>query len=361
MGVDHQREEGFSIFVFYMRSEIYSRDIVFPRKFQLECSENGKYGKFTIMPLQKGFGVTVGNILRRTLLSSIRGVAVDSLKIEDVKHEYSTIDGVKQNVSEIIFNIRHIVFKTDLDNLTLNLSVKGPKKVYASDFSLPSGVEIVNGDKFLFEIMADRTINLQIKLVAGIGDVLIHQAEQQNLEAILLDKHFSPVVNVATSITQTRVDKQTDYDKLVVEVETNGSISAEEAFKVSITILSNFLMAISECQCKMYEQQENVNAKIESETNENGFNYNLFRRIDDLELSVRSLNCLKNDGIECLGDLVIKNENDMLKTPNFGRKSLNELKQILSQMKLKFGMNIEWPPKDRATLEAEAKRYFDGE
>ena len=344
-----------------MKGEIYSRDIVFPKRFESECSGDGKYGKITIYPLQHGFGTTIGNLLRRTLLSSIRGIAIDTLKICDVKHEYSTIEGVKQNVSEIIFNLRHVVFSSELDSAVLNCSVKGPKKVYASDIVLPAGVSIINSDKFLFEITTNKTIDFTISLVAGIGDVFVYQNEQQNLDSISLDKHFSPVVNVSMEIQQTRVDKRTDYDKLVLEITTNGSIRADETFKVAITILTNFLMSISECQCNMYNRKKEEKNNSTSELNDNKFNYNLFRKIEDLELSVRSLNCLKSDGIVYLGDLAVREESDMLRTPNFGRKSLNELKQILSQMQLKFGMNIEWPPKDKEILEAQAQKFFDGE
>ena len=340
---------------FIMKSEVYSSGVVFPKSFQVEATDDGSVAKITISPLQKGFGVTIGNIFRRTLLSSIRGIAIDTLKIDDAKHEYSTIEGIKQSVPEIIFNLRHIVFASDLEKATIDVSVKGPRKVYASDIKLPTGIKIVNQNIFLFEITSDRVVNFAITLVSGIGDIFVYQSEQQNIDAIELDKHFSPVLNVATSVLPVRVDKQTDYDKLVLEVKTNGSISAEEAFKMSNTILINFLTSINECQFKMYNQTAE-NKTNDGINGDSGFNYNLLRRIDDLELSVRSLNCLKNDGVEYLGDLVIKNENDI-----FGRKSLNELKQILAQMKLKFGMNIEWPPKDIKALEIEAQEYFDGE
>lgn len=345
-----------------MGIEIYSKNIVFPKKFQVEMDESGKHGKFTVYPLQKGFGVTVGNILRRTMLSSIRGIAIDTLKISDAQHEYSVISGVKEEVAEIIYNLRRIVFASEMDSFNLKFSVKGPKKVYASDIKLPMGASIVNPNLYLFEITTERTVELEMHLIAGIGDIFVNQAEQQTIDSIPLDKHFSPVLNVAVSISQTRVDKQTDYDKLVLDVDTNGAVSAENAFKVAVSILSNFLSSISDVQEKMYLNVENSESTSNMiATDESGYNYNLLRKIDDLELSVRSQNCLKSDGIEYIGDLVVRNENDMLRTPNFGRKSLNELKQLLSQMKLKFGMNIEWPPKDMKALQAEAKKFFEGE
>ena len=344
-----------------MQSLVYSKDIVFPNKFQSELSADGSYGKFVISPLQQGFGTTIGNILRRTLLSSIRGIAIDTLKIADAKHEYSTIEGVKEDVPTIIFNLRHIVFASNNDRNVIKTSITGPKKVFAKDLSLVNDVKIINGDHFLFEITTDKTIDIELELVAGIGDIFVNQAESQSLSAINLDKHFSPVLNVSCLVSQTRVDNRTDYDKLTIEVKTNGSINAEDALKTSVAILNNFLNAISETQVKMYQNNVISSKNVENEVNDSGFNYNLFRKIDDLELSVRSQNCLKSDGIELLGDLVIRNENDMLKTPNFGRKSLNELKSILSQYNLKFGMDIEWPMKNQNDLIIEAQKYFDGE
>ena len=345
-----------------MESAVYSKDIVFPNKFQAELSDDKSYGKFVISPLQQGFGTTIGNILRRTLLSSIRGVTIDSLKIADVKHEYSVIDGVKEDVPTIIFNLRHIVFSSALDKNTIKVSFQGPKKVYASDLPVVNDLKIVNKDHFLFEITANKTIDMELDLVAGIGDVFVNQAEQQSLTEIYLDKHFSPVLNVACLVSNTQFNGRTDYEKLTLEVKTNGSISAEDAFKTSVAVLTNFLNAISDTQMKMYQNNfVGAGEKVVNESSESGINYNLFRRIDDLELSVRSANCLKNDGIEFLGDLVVRNENDMLRTPNFGRKSLNELKSILNQYHLKFGMEIEWPMKNQNEMIAEAQQYFDGE
>lgn len=339
-----------------MSNEIYSKEIVFPRKFQIDASKDGSFAKIAVFPLQQGFGVTVGNILRRTLLSSIRGVVIDKIRITNAVHEYCTIDGIKENVCDIIYNIRRIVFSSDKDNAVLKISVKGPKKVYASDIIQNADVKVINPEHFLFEITTDRQIDLEMHLCAGIGDVFVSQDTSQNIDMISLDKHFSPVLNVAVSVSQTRVDNRTDYDKLILEIKTNGSISAEDSFKKAVSILTNFLMAIDNSQEKMFSDAPNEEIKIERQGD---VNYNLFRKIDELELSVRSLNCLKNDGVDYVGDLVKKQETDMMRTPNFGRKSLNELKRMLADMNLTFGMDIEWPPKDFQKMLLEAKKYFN--
>ena len=339
-----------------MISEVYSKDIVFPRKFQIKQSEDGSYAKISVFPLQQGFGITIGNVLRRTLLSSIRGVVIDKVRISDVVHEYATIDGVKENVCDIIYNLRRIVFSSNAESSNLTLTVNGPKKVYASDIKLNPDVKIINPNQFLFEITTNREIVIDMELCAGIGDVFISQENSQNIDTISLDKHFSPVLNVSTSVSQTRVDNRIDYDKLDLEITTNGSITAEESFRMSISILTNFLMAIDETHDKLYNNSKEQDDKFETKSD---INYNLFRKIDDLELSVRSLNCLKNDGVEYIGDLVKKQETDMMKTPNFGRKSLNELKRMLNDMNLSFGMDIEWPPKNLQEILANAKKYLN--
>ena len=340
-----------------MVSEVYGRDIVFPKNYKVSASEDGSYAKISVFPLQQGFGVTVGNVLRRVLLSSIRGIAIDRMKITDAVHEYSTIDGVKENVCDIIYNLRRVVFASSKDFFNATISVNGPKKVYASDIKFGPDVKIINPDHYLFEITTDRTIDIELELRAGIGDVFIHQENSQTLGMISFDKHFSPVLNVGLSVTQTRVDDRTDYDNLVLDVKTNGSITAEESFKMAVSILTNFLMSISDAKQRMYNS---VCEKSVAAEKKSGVNYNLFRKVSELELSVRSLNCLKNDNVEYIGDLVKKQEADMMRMPNFGRKSLNELKRILADMNLSFGMDIEWPPKNLYEMVAEAKKFFSG-
>lgn len=335
-----------------MVSKVYSEQIVFPNKYQIEAQDNGNFAKISVYPLQKGFGTTIGNIFRRTLLSSIRGVVVDKIKIDGVAHEFSTIDGVMQNVCEIVYNLKRVVFKTDLEEVKLSLEVKGPKKVFASDIKLPSNVEIINPDHFLFEITSNEVVKIELMLCAGIGDKL--SSTETEIGTIEFDKHFSPVLNVASHVLQATVGDVVDYDKLVLEIKTNGSITAEESFKMATSILSNFISSIDNINCNMLKT-ENV---VQQVANSEKINYNLFRRIADLELSVRSLNCLRSENIEYLGDLVAKKEIDMIKLPNFGRKSLNELKTLLHNMNLYFGMDINWPPKNFKELELEAKKYI---
>jgi DNA-directed RNA polymerase subunit alpha len=357
MDADLLKEEEFSFNIFMQLT--YNKDLVFPKKFESELSDNGLDGKFIIYPLQKGFGTTIGNSLRRILLSSIRGVVISEIKIEGVNNEFTTIENVVQDVTEIIFNLKKIVLKTDLESGSLKLVAKGPKVVTAADILLPSGVTLINQQQFLFELIAEKEIVIELKFKAGIGDEFVDlESGEQNFQSIKLDCHFSPVRNVNFSVTDTRVDNKTDYDKLTINIATNGGILAEDAFIHAISIFSNFLFAITEVKNNIYTSQ--VADKIE-EAEVMKYNYNLLRRTEDLELSVRSQNCLKSENINYVGDLVLKSEADMLKTPNFGRKSLTELKQVLGQMSLKFGMDIEWPPKDITVLLEEAKRYFESE
>ena len=217
-------------------------------------------------------------------------------------------------------------------------------------------IEIVNPKQFLFEIVSDRTIDVEFDIISGIGYMFVSRDEERQIGSILLDKHFSPVLNVGVEVCQTMVNNRTDYDKLVLEIKTNGSITAEDAFKMSVSILSNFLCAIDNAQNNMLKVDD---SDKQGNVEKTDFNYNLMRRVKDLELSVRSLNCLCNEGITFIGDLVCRNELDMLKTPNFGRKSLNELKEILGNMGLSFGMDIEWPLPNMAEMEAKAKGYFE--
>lgn len=340
---------------------MYSDNLLFPKKidYKIDSScKDGSRSKVVVFPLQKGFGTTIGNVMRRVLLSSVGGLAVESVSINGVSHEYSNIEGVKQGVPEIVYNLKRVVFKSSNEVSECSLSLQGPKKVYASDIALPAGLSVVNGDLFLFEIVDSVSVDMKIKVVAGVGDTFIDYDDknfQQELGTIYLDKHFSPVLNVSFSVENANYEGgSSSCDKLILDIKTNGSITAEEAFKTAVSILRNFISSIDDLNLNIVSNRKNVANDSEVEQ----YNYNLLRRVEDLELSVRSLNCLQNDGIRYLGDLVTKSEVDMLKTPNFGRKSLNEIKALLSKNGLSFGMNIEWPPKNMSELLLEADKYL---
>ena len=340
---------------------VYSDNLIFPKKIDYKVDplcQNGSRSKVVVFPLQNGFGTTIGNIMRRVLLSSIGGLAVDSINIDGISQEYSNIDGVKQSVPEIVYNFRRVVFKSSNDNAECRLSLKGPKKVYASDIILPAGSSVVNGDLFLFEIVDAVDVNITIKVVAGVGDVFVDY-DDKNVERdpgfIYLDKHFSPVLNVSSVVENANYEgSSTACDKLILDIKTNGSITAEDAFRTAVSILRNFISSIDDLNLNIVSNRKNV----KNEDTANQYNYNLLRKVEDLELSVRSLNCLQNDGVKYLGDLVVKSEQDMLKTPNFGRKSLNEIKALLVKNGLSFGMDIEWPPKNMGELLADAEKYL---
>ena len=340
---------------------VYSDNLIFPKKIDYKVDplcQNGSRSKVVVFPLQNGFGTTIGNIMRRVLLSSIGGLAVDSINIDGISQEYSNIDGVKQGVPEIVYNFRRVVFKSTNDSGECRLSLKGPKKVYASDIILPAGLSVVNGDLFLFEIVDAVSIDIKIRVVAGIGDVFVDY-DDKNAERepgfIYLDKHFSPVLNVSSVVESANYEgSSTACDKLVLDIKTNGSLTAEDAFRTAVSILKNFIGSIDDLNLNIASNRKNVT----NEDISNQYNYNLLRKVEDLELSVRSLNCLQNDGIRYLGDLVKRSEPDMLKTPNFGRKSLNEIKALLAKNGLSLGMDIEWPPKNMSELLAEADKYL---
>lgn len=337
----------------------YSKEIVFPGKFTSEVIRDGVCSKITISPMQPGFGHTIGNSLRRILLSAISGVAISEVTIENIDHDFSVIPGVQQDVPEIIYNLRKVIIKSKSDSGILKLNITGPKKVLAKDIEQASDIEIINPDHFLFEVSAGSSVSMQMKFISGVGDYFIDENEPQTLGVIKLDRHFSPVTNVSFTVSDTRVNKRTDYDKLTLTIETNGSITPEESMSAACSVMFGFLTAITEVNRDIFASQV-ASDSIFPEKKPKDFNLNLLRRIDELDLSVRSFNCLKNDNVVYVGDLVSRSEYDMLRTPNFGRKSLNEIKQVLTNMGLHLGMDIKWPPEDFDNLLREVKRRFDG-
>ncbi len=297
-------------------------------------------------PLTRGYGHTLGNALRRVMLSSISGFAVTSVKIEGILHEYSSIDGVKEDVLDIIMNLKSLaITKDDSSPCTLKLNISGTGPVYAGSLEVPSGVKIVNKDLLICTVNKDCSINMQIGIECGRGYNSAEKMKKSNeniVGSIAVDAIFSPVKSVSYKVENARVGQVTDFDRLILDIETNGSISPQDAVGVAAKILQEQLKVFINFDVSQYE------SKVEELSDDQiDFNRNLIKTIDELELSVRSYNCLKNENIIYVGDLVSRSEGEMLKTANFGRKSLNELKENLNVMGLSFGMKLtNWPPKN---------------
>ena len=305
---------------------------------------------FVIEPLENGMATTLGNALRRVLLSSLQGAAVSSLKIEGVVHEYSSIPGVREDVSDLILNVKQIAIKYGgTDRKKMNLKVTGPCSVTAGMIEVPHDVEIINSDLVLCTL--DKNAKLNIEFHVGTGKGYISADENRKAETPLgvipIDSIFSPVKRVIFRAENSRVGSETEYDKLHLTIQTNGTLSPELALGFSAKILQD--------QLQTFISFNDIEEADDAEEEKLPFDINLLRRVDDLELSVRSQNCLKNDNITYIGDLVVKTEAEMLKTPNFGRKSLNEIKELLSSMNLRFGMEVSaWPPEN---VEELLKKY----
>ncbi|MCE3255507.1 MAG: DNA-directed polymerase, alpha subunit/40 kD subunit [Rickettsiaceae bacterium] len=307
-------------------------------------------------PFERGFGDTLGNALRRVLLSSIAGFAATSIKIDGVLHEYGVIDGVKEDVINIIMNIKSLAInKPDASPCTLKLSANKPGPVLAGSIEVNNGAEIINKDLVICTLNKDAKIDIQINVECGKGYVAVDQGRKTegNLGLIAIDSMFSPIKRVSYKVENARVGQITDYDKLIMEIDTNGTITPQDALGVAAKIIQEQLEVFVN-----FDVSKIVDVKKDSGS-EPEFNKNLLKTIDELELSVRSYNCLKNENIIYVGDLVIRTESEMLKTSNFGRKSLNELKDNLKLMGLSFGMKLpNWPPKNIEEL-AKAKSKND--
>ena len=294
-------------------------------------------------PLESGYGQTLGNMLRRVLLSSIRGAAVTSIMIEGVTHEFTSIPGVIEDVTEIILNIKQLALKlNDVENTKIYLKSSGPKKLTAADLDCGAHVEVLNKDLHICTIDSKASISIIMNVSEGKGFVpaSLNAKEDMPIGTIAVDSFFSPVKRVSFKVENSRVGQVTDYDKLIMSIETNGSVIPEDSVAYAARIIDE--------QLKMFinfdEPEEERDVVIPEESS---LNINLLRKVEELELSVRSANCLKNDEIVYIGDLVQKSESEMLRTPNFGRKSLNEIKEVLTSMSLELGMKIEgWPPEN---------------
>ncbi|MDH4133828.1 MAG: DNA-directed RNA polymerase subunit alpha [Gammaproteobacteria bacterium] len=299
------------------------------------------HAKITLEPLERGFGYTLGNALRRILLSSMPGAAIVEARIEGVLHEYSAIEGVQEDVIEILLNLKTIALRMQgsRPEATLKLAKKGPGKVTAGDIQLDHGVEVVNPDHHICSLTKNGSISMEMKIVRGRGYQPVTARTQEEGRAIgvmQLDASFSPIRRVSYTVENARVEQRTDLDKLIIDIETNGVIDPEEAVRRAANILQDQISIFVELK------SPETTAVLAPEPNVNPL---LLRPVDDLELTVRSANCLKAENIFYIGDLVQRTENDLLKTPNLGKKSLTEIKDVLASHQLSLGMKLEnWPP-----------------
>jgi len=316
--------------------------------------EQGVYhARVVLEPFERGFGHTLGNALRRILLSSMPGCAIVEVEIEGVLHEYSAIEGVQEDVIDILLNLKGISFVLEgRDEVTLMLNKKGPGVVLAGDILLDHDVRLINADHIIANLSEHGSLNMMIKVVRGRGyqpaNLRRHdELEHQKIGRLQLDASFSPVKRVAYAVESARVEQRTDLDKLVIDIETNGTIDPEEAIRRSATILQQQLAYFVELE----SSEEQQPAKSEQEIDPL-----LLRPVDDLELTVRSANCLKAENIYYIGDLVQRSEVSLLKTPNLGKKSLTEIKDVLASKGLSLGMKLEnWPPASLKEKEEEAE------
>ena len=320
------------------------RDLIRPRGVQVELEErDGKfhYGKFTCEPLERGYGITVGNSLRRVLLSSLQGAAITAIKIDGALHEFTSVADVVEDVSDIILNLKEVVLKAaQAKTYTVHLNTEGPGPVYAKDIQLVDGLEVLNPDHLIATLDKKGPLVMELTVNVGRGYVPADKNKTANMSlgTIPIDALFSPVRKVNYTVTNARVGQVTDYDKLTLEVWTNGAVGPEDSVAYAAKILKEQLTIFIN-----FEETDETNYPTAT-TEEEPLNENLFRSVDELELSVRSANCLQNANITLIGELVQRTEQDMLKTKNFGRKSLKEIKEILAQMGLSLGMKIEnWP------------------
>ncbi|TWT20000.1 DNA-directed RNA polymerase subunit alpha [Luteimonas marina] len=320
---------------------VTANQVLRPRGPQIERLA-GNRAKVVIEPLERGYGHTLGNALRRVLLSSIPGFAITEVEIDGVLHEYSTIEGLQEDVLEVLLNLKDVAIRMGTgDSSTLTLSKSGPGVVTAADIKTDHNVEILNPDHVIAHLTKDTPLNVRLKIERGFGyqPAAARRRPDEETRAIgrlMLDASFSPVRRVAYEVEAARVEQRTDLDKLVLDIETNGTIDAEEAVRTAADILTDQLSVFGD-----FTHRDRGGQKVQTP----GVDPILLRPIDDLELTVRSANCLKAESIYYIGDLIQKTEVELLKTPNLGKKSLTEIKEVLAQRGLSLGMKLEnWPP-----------------
>jgi DNA-directed RNA polymerase subunit alpha len=328
-----------------------------PKKISIQVDDkNPNLATLVAEPLEKGYGLTLGTALRRVLLSSLHGCAITSIKIDGVQHEFTSIPGVREDVTDLILNLKGVYFRSDSEGpKKAFLKVVGPKTVLAGDIECPAGVSVCNKDFEICSVGEGAKLSMDISLDTGRGYVAARFQPNTPIGTIPVDSIFSPVLSVSTKVEETRVGQMTDYDKLTMAVKTNGSLAPDDAVAIAARILTDQLVVFinfeDPAQMMISPEKEEVKKEVLP------FDAKLLKHVDELELSVRANNCLKNDHINYLGELVQKTENEMLKTPNFGRKSLNEIKAQLEAMGFGLGMEVPgWPPDNINLL---AKKYED--
>ena len=323
------------------------KELIKPSKIDIQASEDKKFAKIVVEPLERGFALTLGNALRRVLLSSIQGTAVTAIQIDGVLHEFSSINGVREDVTDIVLIIKSLSLKLNTNGpKKLILDAKGPGEITAKMINPNPDIEILNPDQVICNLDENSKVYMEFVVNTGKGYVSADKNREKDspLGLIPIDSVYSPVKRVSYNVSNTREGLSIDYDKLTMEIETNGSVASDDCLAFAARILQDQLSLF----VNFDEPKEVVVQPTQSEPE---FNKNLLRRVDELELSVRSMNCLKNDNIIYIGDLVQKTEGEMLRTPNFGRKSLNEIKEVISGMSLYLGIEIpNWPPENISEL-----------
>ena len=325
--------------------------LIKPKQLQIEPGDDSaRYATVVAEPLERGFGMTLGNALRRVLLSSLQGAAVTAVQIDGVLHEFSSIPGVLEDVTDIVLNVKGLGLRMTGDGpKRMRLRATGPGEVRAGQIETGHDIEVMNPDHLICTLDQGAKVSMEFTVETGKGYIAASQNRPDDapIGLIPVDAIFSPVTKVSYKVEPTRVGQVTDYDKLAMQVITNGAVTPEDAVALAARILQDQLQLFINFDEPRLMAEESRPAELP-------FNKNLLRKVDELELSVRSANCLKNDNIVYIGDLVQKSEAEMLRTPNFGRKSLNEIKEVLAHMGLHLGMEISnWPPEN---IEELAKR-----
>ena len=319
------------------------RELISPKRLQVDAdSLTATYGKFTAEPFERGFGTTMGNSLRRVLLSSLQGAAITSVRIKGVLHEFSTIPGVTEDATDIILNLKGVLIKLHgHDARNVRIVKKGKGVIKAGDIVTDPNVEILNPDHHIAVCGkdADVEIDMVVAMGKGYGPAERNRDEKAPVGTVPIDALFSPIKKVNFTVSNARVGQVTDYDKLVLEIHTDGSVKPDDALAYAAKIVKEQIQLFIN-----FDESLEPEITDEAESTKQPINENLYRRVDELELSVRSANCLKNANIRLIGELVQKSEAEMLKTQNFGRKSLNEIKDILSEMGLTLGLTLEGFP-----------------